>query len=465
MRAVTSIVAVSLLLLTVPTGPTSSASLHAGQPELGFHIPRGDAIHMKAASDASADFVVVVFSWRDIEPAEGFFYWVEPDAAIRAARYYELEVVARLDRPPAWAETPDSPIPWRLTAYAEFARRVAERYGDDLAGVIVWNEPNLAVEWNDLKPDPLGYIEMLSMAYRAVKKQDSDLPVAMAGLAFTLSDNEVAQDDLLFFDKLLAHGAAEFFDILTLHPYGFGRPPDEVPDPGQLNFRRLELHRQLLVEYGYPDKSGWITEAGWRTSAPNSDDAWQVVSERQQADYSQHALTYAKAHYPWLDRFAFWDLNEQADDYGYTLWSGGQNATVLYHQFTTAHQCAGDSHGSPCVDGELENSDACPVDILRGDTIIRLGEIGALHPHWVHLYQSDGGVSLSWQGEFFLPDCEPVEHALLLETMQVDEPANAVLINDNHIGNLVPRARPDPTSTWVTQRFSVISNHLHLHKN
>ena len=453
------------LVLTAATGTAVHTTSEHEQPTLGFHIPRGDDAHMKAASEAGADFVVIVFSWRDIEPSQGYFYWIEPDAAIRAAKYYGLQVVARLDRPPAWAEAPDGPTPWQLPAYAEFARRVAERYGDDLAGVVIWNEPNLAAEWNGLRPDPAGYVEMLSTAYRAVKQQSADLPVAVAGLAFTLSDDDVAQNDLMFFEEVLATGGAEYFDVLTLHPYGFGRPPDDAPDPQRLNFRRLELHRHLLVEHGYAEKTAWITESGWRTSAPNVADAWQIVPERQQVDYSLAALAQARANHPWIERFAFWELNREVDDYGYALWRGGQDATALYRQFAAAHCEEREPQPSPRAECIQEGYGDCAVEILRSDAIVRLGGLGTLHPHWVHMYRSEGEDRLTWQGEFFLTEPEPVDHFLLLETMQVDQPANWVLINGKRVGRLTPRARPDPTSTWVTQRLPVRFSHLRLGTN
>ena len=76
------------------------------------------------------------------------------------------------------------------------------------------------------------------------------------------------------------------------------------------------------------------------------------------------------------------------------------------------------------------------------------------------MYRSDGDDSLAWQGEFFLTDPEPAEHLLLLETMQIDQPANWVTINGNRVGRLEPRARPDPTSTWVTQQIPVDRHRL-----
>ena len=190
-----------------------------------MHVARGDAAHLQAAQAAGASFVVVVFSWRDIEPVPNFLYWEVPDAAVRAARFAGLQVIARLDRPPDWALAPRSPAPWSLDAYAAFVRHVSKRYASELAGVIVWNEPNLSLEWNDSPPDPVGYTAMLAAAYAAVKSVAPTLPVAAAGLAFTLDNGPDAVNDLDFLEALYAAGAAAFFDVLAAHPYGFGRPP------------------------------------------------------------------------------------------------------------------------------------------------------------------------------------------------------------------------------------------------
>jgi len=51
---------------------------------------------MTAARTAGGSFAVVVFAWDTIEPEPGRLYWEIPDAALRAAEFYELELVARL---------------------------------------------------------------------------------------------------------------------------------------------------------------------------------------------------------------------------------------------------------------------------------------------------------------------------------------------------------------------------------
>ncbi|NEP85114.1 MAG: hypothetical protein F6K39_47700, partial [Okeania sp. SIO3B3] len=271
------------LLLYLLTACSTDA-IAAPEPDLGFHLGRGDSAHMEAAHAAGADFVVVVFSWANIEPAPNYLYWEVPDAAIRAAEFHGIKVVARLDRPPNWAMSDDDPSRWRLDAYANFVRRVVERYGDRLAGVIIWNEPNLRLEWQNHPPDPRTYVLLLQHGYEAAKSVKPDLPVLMAGLAFT-DDDTNNMNDLDYLRQVYRYGGGAYFDIMAAHPYGFGQAPTAEPSVDALNFRRMELHREIMIENGDADKPIWITEMGWRIAAPNPADAWQVVSAEQKADY------------------------------------------------------------------------------------------------------------------------------------------------------------------------------------
>ena len=165
---------------------------------LGFHIAGGDAAHLAAARAAGGTFAVKVFSWADIEPEPNYLYWEVPDATLRAAEFYDVEIVARLDQPPEWALDGSSPTPWDIEAYANFVRRVVERYGDRLAGIIIWNEPNTALEWRDQPPDPAAYVAMLQAAYHSAKAVNPDLPVLLAGLAFTAGDGTMGIRQSLF---------------------------------------------------------------------------------------------------------------------------------------------------------------------------------------------------------------------------------------------------------------------------
>ncbi len=430
---------------------------NAGAPtfELGFHIPQGDSVHVEAAAEAGAGFVVVVFSWRDIEPVERYWYWEQPDAMLRCAEYYGLRVIARLDRPPDWALSGSASVPWRTDAYARFAAQTAMRYGDRLAGVIIWNEPNLALEWNGHAPDPAGYAAMLRTAYQAVNGAAPDLPVAIAGLAFTHGDGTNALNDLDYLRSVYANGGGEYFDALALHPYGFGQPPEAYPSTAALNFRRLELHRGIMEENGDAAKPVWITEMGWRTSAPEPEDEWQVVTAALQADYSVRAMELAAREYTWLERLAFWEINVGADEYGYSLWQGPDKPTPAYRAIAGWAASQLRSLTARAADGAPGRNDAQVTEILAADTIVRLGGVGTLHPHWVHLHRSDGQSSLTWRGEFFLPPGKAAASELLMEIMQVDDPSNDLHVNGVFLARLQRRQRLDSTSTWVTQRFQL----------
>jgi polysaccharide biosynthesis protein PslG len=436
-------------LVLCPAQASSKNALAAPGPLLGFHIAEGDAAHFAAAEAAGGRFVVIVFSWRDIQPTPDSFYWEVPDAALRAAAFYGLEVVARLDRPPDWARTDGGPAPWDLDAYANFTRQVALRYGARLAGAIIWNEPNLALEWNGRTPDAAAYAAMLKAAYTAVKETAPGLPVAAAGLALTRGDGQAAAGDLDYLQQLYAAGAGPYFDVLAAHPYGFGQPPNQPPAPDRLNFRRLELQRAIMAANGDSRKPVWITEMGWRTRAPAAE-RWQVVTPEQQRDYTINALEWA-ARYPWLQRMALWELTRPPDTYGYALWQGPGQTTPAYRALVARQATAG------TADETLMGNDAgAPVEILAPDVIVRLGDRGELHPHWVHLHRSGELFSPDWKGEFFVHKSQlGREYELVLETMQVDQPTNRIVINGTPLDLLQPRTRLDPTSTWATQRLLI----------
>jgi len=417
-------------------------------PLLGFHVARGDSAHLSAAAEAGAAFAVLVFSWQDIEPTPGYFYWEVPDAALRAADYHGVEILARLDRPPDWAVDEQSLAPWSLDAYAQFVHRVVERYGHRLGGVIVWNEPNLALEWHDTTPDPAAYAAMLARVYPVVKAVAPDLPVIAAGLAFTAGDTVSAINDLDYLSALYAAGAAVHFDILAAHPYGFGRPPADPPRADRLNMRRLELYRAIMEAAGDGNKPIWITEMGWRTAAPVAADRWQVVTPAQQRVYTLLAIDWL-AQYAWLDRLAFWEINGVVDNYGYALWQGPTRISPAYAALVARRSARKWPTAVPVAARTT-------LEILAPDVAIRLGDRGELHPHWVHLHRGGEHFTPDWNGEFFL-DARQARSAatLLLETMQVDQPGNRVVVNNVPIGLLQPRARPDPTSTWATQRLTM----------
>ena len=75
------------------------------------------------------------------------------------------------------------------SAYPAYARTVAAfaaRYSGSVGRIIVWNEPNLSIEWGGRKVDPAGYAAMLKAVYPVVKAANPHVEVVAAGLAPTV---------------------------------------------------------------------------------------------------------------------------------------------------------------------------------------------------------------------------------------------------------------------------------------
>jgi hypothetical protein len=96
-------------------------------------------------------------------------------------------------------------------------------------------------------------------------------------------------------------GARDYFDALSAHAYGILAPIDEAPDPSRVNFRRIELLRDIMQRNGDGDKPVYITEAGW-----NDSPRWnQAVTPTQRIENTLKALEWVKDK-DWIKALALW---------------------------------------------------------------------------------------------------------------------------------------------------------------
>ena len=251
------------------------------------------------------------FAWTEISGARGGYDWFRPDGVLALAEERGLKLLVRLDHAPPWAMPADPAAGPAIPEYfAEFCSAVATRYAGRIAAYEVWNEPNLAREWRDQTPDPARYVELLKACYLAIKAADPHAIVISAGLAPTISDDEIAMNDMRFFEGMYAAGAGSYFDILGVHAPGYGSPPEFSPqdaavDPfltsGVWVFRHVEEVRALMVSMGDADKQIAITEMGWTSDPINPAYKWYRVEEATRADYLVRAYQYARDHWqPWV---------------------------------------------------------------------------------------------------------------------------------------------------------------------
>ncbi|MEP7290966.1 MAG: hypothetical protein ABI835_04240 [Chloroflexota bacterium] len=325
--AVRALIAYLLLGTLVPAQPRAPLGadqmVETTKPIVCMHTRLIDEVEewkiqrsLEIVRELGAPTIVEFFPWAYIEGAEDRYDWTTPDRIVRHARNQGIHIIARLGLVPEWARTrgdasaefttfntlPQAAYP----DFAEFAADFAARYAGVIDDLIIWNEPNLAFEWGYQSVDPAGYARLLEAVYAPVHAANPNVVVLAAGLAPTLEPpgSFAGLNDITFLDQLYEAGGGAYFDALAIHTYGFTQPPDAPPAFDQLNFRRAELLREVMVAHGDAAKPALITETGW-----NDNPRWtKAVSPSQRIADTIGALEWAEQHWDWLDNMCFWVL-------------------------------------------------------------------------------------------------------------------------------------------------------------
>ncbi len=462
-----------ILLALVVVALVAWAAAGRSAPRIGVHTLPADRHTLALAAEAGFDTVVELFSWRQIEPTREQWYWQHPDEVVAGAAYHGLDLVVRLDQHPAWASSAPLTLnapPDDLADYVRFVGRVAERYRGRVLGYVIWNEPNLAIDWGGRPPDPAAYSAMLCAAYAAVKQADPAALVAAAGLAPTNQNDAEAMDERVFLRAMLEAGAGDCFDVLAVHPYGFGQPPDAPRGSNQdLVMARVEDLHGLLVEYGLGDKPLWATEMGWTVDGRGGK-AWQTVSEQQQADYLANAVEVAQRRWPWLELLAVWNLPSvdgpagerpaerlPAEFLGYSLLDAAGQPRMAWLRL----QALNEERRRPNVArlwSQLTQRLGRPQErrfaVLAPDTVIHLGD-SDFPPPWMPLH-AVRNPSAVWRGVVYLP-AEALAAGdgwrLSLRVMQPNVWDNYVWINGRRLEPALPSE--DFGGQWVSVTWDV----------
>jgi polysaccharide biosynthesis protein PslG len=282
---------------------------------------------VRLAHDAGIVWAKQQFSWEEIEKRKNQYDWGKADQIVATFEKYGLSIIARLDRPPAWAhkdKTIAQAPPDDFNDYGDFVDAFVRRYRGRIHFIQVWNEPNIFPEWGNRPVDPAGYADLLKVAYTRAKAADPNIAVLAAPLAITTpgeswapgSDQWRAMDDLAYLDALYQAGSKDYFDILSANAFGLRSSPDESPDPNKLNFQRVSLTRQVMEKYHDANKAVWINEYGWNASPsdfPEDKLIWGRVTEQQQADYTINGILKSRANWPWVGVFNIWYFRQVGD--------------------------------------------------------------------------------------------------------------------------------------------------------
>ncbi len=338
----------------------------ADVPQLGvnaYHIqfepnPADITRTLELARAMGAHFVRMQLPWEDVEihgkgdfedrrdPAHPKSAWAKYDFIFGEMQRLGLEPIVRIDRPPLWARAradatpefqarkavngaatgpPDNPAD-----YADFVAAVVARYRGQVRFIQIWNEPNLADEWNGQPPSPDAFTGLLRAAATAARAANPAAVILFPSLSPTDGLDPTAPiSDLDFLDRAYVAGAGPYFDIMSAQAYGLGQPPDEhryvrPRRPGQdwrwsrpletrIDVSRLPLVREVMERHGDRQKAIWVSEFGYASPVPgvppDRRDTWgPPVSEEQKGAYLVGQLARARREWPWVGVMNVWLL-------------------------------------------------------------------------------------------------------------------------------------------------------------
>jgi hypothetical protein len=363
-RAARALVSGLVLAVILALFAPSRSYLAIEQPHVGLGASLAERSDAYLVADMEFDWLVWNLQWSLAEPSKGDFRWQGLDELLDYADTLGLKVILRVDSAPDWARSgTEGAPPDHMSDLGDFMSALAAHCAGEVAGYVIWNEPNLPTNWGG-SPSASQYVQMLQAVYPRIKSADPDAAVITAGMATTggpggslcglgtdLAGEPLTAyteelygagviNDLDFICDIYRHGGKPYFDVLGSHPYGFAYEPQRNPGSvGGLAFRRVEKQRALMEIQNDGDKQIWAIEFGWILN-PGSGclhwgdwptRTWQIVSEQQQAQYFMDAYLYAWAHYPWMGVMSFFNM-DFATVYWYQYCEPARWYSVTYRQ-------------------------------------------------------------------------------------------------------------------------------------
>jgi hypothetical protein len=357
---VSGLLLATILVLLAP----STSYLAIDQPHVGFGAFLAERSDAYLVDNMEFDWLVWQLQWSLAEPSKGHYQWQGLDELLDYAHDLGLKVVLRVDSAPDWARSgPVGAPPDDMDDFGDFMFAVAAHCAGEVAGYVIWNEPNLPINWGG-SPSAAKYVQMLKAVYSRIKAADPDAAVVTAGMATTggpggsdcglgsgLASGPLTAytqelyaagvvNDLDFICRIYLRGGKPYFDVLGSHPYGFAYEPQR--DPGSVSglaFRRVEQQRALMEIRNDGDKQIWAIEFGWILDPGSTcrqwgdwpTRTWQIVSQQQQAEYLRDAYLYAMSQYPWMGVMGFFNM-DFATVYWYHRCEPARWYSVTYRQ-------------------------------------------------------------------------------------------------------------------------------------
>ena len=260
------VLAATSLVAAAPANAAPLFGFNDMMPSWGLISPTTNAA---LAKNAGANTSLITVNWRDAEPYKGNLRLSGYDAIYNASLAKGIKPVFSVTLAPPWAWSPGvsctgdcryPPAPERYGDWRAFITVLANRY-PQLAGIQVWNEPNLAKFWHG-GVDPARYTALVKEAYTAVKAVKPAMPViagALTNYGGTDTENFMPQTD--FLKGMYAAGIKGNADGISIHPY-----PNDI-DPWAF-FKTLSEIRDIRDAAGASTTKLWVTEVGVSSNDP-----------------------------------------------------------------------------------------------------------------------------------------------------------------------------------------------------
>ncbi|HWA08592.1 MAG TPA: hypothetical protein VG838_03910 [Opitutaceae bacterium] len=214
--------------------------------------------------------------WAKVEPKPHVYSFPPAyDAYMAALRRNHIEPLVVLSFENGNYDGGDTPhTPEARAAYARYAVEVLRHYGSQIKAVEIWNEYNGSFSKGPATEDrAASYLALLRAAYAAIKRERPDV-IVVGGATSGVP--------LPYWEKLLAGGALDSLDVLSVHPYRYDEPPEG------LEAQIAGLQRLVLAHNSGVARPVWVTEIGWYTK-PSRAPGDLAIDERTQAEFLARA--------------------------------------------------------------------------------------------------------------------------------------------------------------------------------
>ena len=174
--------------------------------------------------------------------------WTTFEQVLHAAERHRITLIPVIQCNPTkrWTAAPLK----EYNRFRSFVRDLVDHFKDRQKVWEIVNEPNI----EGFSPEQ--YFEALEAGYRGAKQADPHCTLVMGGTAYI---------DMPYIQRLGELGLAELCDVVSVHPYYPGEPPE-----GELLVKLKEV--QKWRDRQSPGKPMWSTEIAWWTGGKDKVD-------------------------------------------------------------------------------------------------------------------------------------------------------------------------------------------------